>query len=323
MARRLRRMRHIYLISFLLSVICFQIAQAQEYPTKPVTLVIPVSAGGSHDMTARAVTSVAAKYLGQPIVILNKPGGGGALGTEMVAKTAPDGYMLLMGGPGWNSTLPAIEGRSKGPDDLVAVCRLNYSPTTIVVRSDLPYKTFQEMIEWAKANPGKLLYGTTGIWGNSDLAWKQIAKQTGITAKVVPYDGGGPVIIAILGKQIDATGMAITPILPHIKTGKLRVVAILDEKREADLPDVPTAKELGVNVVNLLWRGIIAPKGTPRPIVDKLASAFKRMTEDKSVASMIKKQLGDEIYYQGPEEFAKFWRAEYEANRELGKLYKR
>lgn len=323
MARRLRRKRLICIIFISLSVICFQIVQAQEYPTKPVTFVMPSGPGGSHDLTARAVTSVAANYLGQPIVILNKPGAGGAVASELVANAAPDGYTLLFGGPGHSSTLPAVEGRSRGPDDLLAVCRINYSPTTITARSDLPYRTFKEMLEWAKANPGKLIFGTTGTWGNADVAWRQIAKQTGVTARVVPYDGGSPLTIAILGNQIDVMGIVMAPIIPHIKSGKLRVLAVLDQKRVADLPDAPTAKEQGVDVVNILWRGVLAPKGTPRPIVDKLALAFKKMTEDKSVISTIKQQLGDEIYYQGPDEFAKFWRADYEAYRELAKLYKK
>jgi tripartite-type tricarboxylate transporter receptor subunit TctC len=323
MTGRLRRKSLFCFILVLLSVLSFQRVQAQEYPTKPVTLVIPLSAGGSHDLTARAVITVAKKYLGQPIVILNKPGGGGAIGTEAVANAVPDGYTLLLGWPGSSTTLPAVMGRSKGPDDFVPVCLINYSTTMIVVRSDLPYKTFNQLLDWAKANPGKLIYGSTGIWGNSDVAWKQIAKLTGVSAKVVPYDGGGPVVIAFLGDQIDATGMAIAPLLAHVKTGKLRILATLGETREGNFPDVPTARELGVDVVNHNWRGVMAPKGTPRPIVEKLALAFKKMTEDKSVIETIREQLGDEMHYKGPEEFAKYWRDEYEVHKELGKIYKK
>jgi len=294
----------------------------QEFPTKPVTLINPMGAGGSHDLTMRAVTSVAADYLGQPIVVQIRPGGGGAIGSELVAKAPPDGYTLLAGGPGWNSTLPAVEGRSKGPDDLVAVCRINYSPTILTARPDAPFKTFKEMIEWAKANPGKLIYGHTGPWGAADTPWKQIMAKTGITSKVVPHDGGGPALIAILGGHIDVTGGFSAQSMAHIKTGKLRVLAVLDYKREPDLPDVPTAIEEGVDVVYLMWRGILAPKGTPRPIIEKLATAFKKMTEDKSVIGMLKR-FGDEVQYLGPDEFGKLWRQEYEAHKELARLYKK
>ena len=182
----------VFLFLLIISVFVSSTIQAKEFPVKPVTLIIPVGPGGSHDLTARAVTSVAADYLGQPVIIQLKPGGGGAIGSEIVAKAAPDGYTLLFGGSGWSSALPAIEGRSKGPDDLIAVCRINYSPTIIVARSDLPYKNFKEMLAWAKANPDKLIFGNTGPWGQADLPWKLIVKQTGIKARNVPYDGGGP-----------------------------------------------------------------------------------------------------------------------------------
>ena len=298
------------------------IVEAQEYPTKPIVLVIPMGAGGSHDLTARAVTSVAVDYLGQPFIIQLKPGGGGAIGTELVAKAQPDGYTLLMGGPGWNTTLPAIEARSKGPDDLAAVCRINYTPAFIVTRPDLPYKTFKGMLEWAKAHPGQLVFGHSGTWGHSDLAWKLLMKQTGITTKSVPHDGGGPALMAILGGHIDVNSSNIPVALPYVKAGKLVPLVILDDKRDPNFPDVPTAREEGVDLVCLMWRGILAPKGTPRPMIDKLAAAFRKMTQDKTVLSMIK-QMGDGIYYLGPDEFAKVWREEYEAQKELRKVFKK
>jgi tripartite-type tricarboxylate transporter receptor subunit TctC len=203
----------------------------------------------------------------------------------------------------------------------VAVCRINYSPTIITARPDAPFKTFKEMIIWAKANPGKLLYGHTGPWGAADMPWKQIMRKAGITSKVVPHDGGGPALTAILGGHIDLTGGFAAQSLPHVKAGKLRVLAVLDNQRDPDLPDVPTAKEDGIDVIYLMWRGILAPKGTPRPIIDKLAAAFKKMTEDKSVIDMLKR-FGDTPNYLGPDEFGKIWREEYETQKELAKIYK-
>jgi tripartite-type tricarboxylate transporter receptor subunit TctC len=305
-----------------LSLIIYQTAQGQEFPTKPITLINPMGAGGSHDLVLRAVTSVAHDYLGQPMVMQIRAGGGGAIGSESVARAVPDGYTLLVGGPGWNSILPAVEGRSKGPDDLVAICRINYSPTIIVARPDAPFKTFKEMIAWAKANPDKLTYGHTGPWGAADMPWKEIMKKAGITSKVVPHDGGGPALIAILGGHIDVSGSFAAQSTAHIKSGKLRLLAVLDNKRDPDFPDAPTAKEEGVDVVFLMWRGVLAPKGTPRPVIDKLAAAFKKMTEDKSVVDMLKK-FGDPPNYLGPDEFGKLWRAEYESYKEIGKIYKK
>ena len=305
-----------------LSLTGYPAVQAQDYPTKPVTLVNPMGAGGSHDLTMRAVVSVAPDYLGQPVIVQIKSGGGGAIGSELASKAQPDGYTLLAGGPGWNTTLPAVEGRSKGPDDLAAVCRINYSPTIITARPDAPFKTFKEMIGWAKANPGQLIYGHTGPWGAADMPWKQIMKMTGITSKVVPHDGGGPALIAILGGHIDVTGGFAAQSLPQVKAGKLRMLAVLDYKRDADFPDVPTAREEGVDVVYLMWRGILAPKGTPRPVIDKLAGAFKKMTDDKTVVNMLK-SFGDSPNYLGPDEFGKLWREEYEMHKELARIYKK
>jgi tripartite-type tricarboxylate transporter receptor subunit TctC len=297
-------------------------AAAEDFPTKPVTLVIPVGAGGSHDLTARALASVAPQHLGQPLIIQLKPGGGGAIGSDLVAKAKPDGYTLLFGGPGWSSTLPAVEGRSHGPDTLMAVAKINHGPVALMVNPNKPWKSLKEMVEWARGNPGKLIHATTGPWGAADLPMKQLMKQYNFTAQLVPYDGGGPALLATLGGHADSSINPLAQTLPHIRAGKLRPLAILDTKRENDLPDVPTAKEQGFDVVYTLWRGVLAPKGTPRPIVEKLASAFKQMTEDKSFQALVK-QLGDEVNFLGTDEFEKTWRAEYEAHKELGKFYKK
>jgi len=304
------------------SIFSLPIAETAEYPTKPVSLVIPFGAGGGHDMNARAIVAVANQYLGQPMIVQLKPGGGGAVASDFVAQSKPDGYTLLLGGPGPNSTLPAIEGRSKGPDDLVAVCRFNYAPVVITIRADAPYKTFKEMIDWAKANPGKLVYGTTGPWGAADLPFRQIMQATGISAKLVHHDGGGPALTAILGGHVDAMGAFTSHSLPHIKAGKVRAILVLDVKRENDLPDVPTAKELGLDITYYNWKGVLAPKGIPRPIVDKIATAFKNMCQDPSLKEMVKR-LGDDIQYLGTDEFAKAWREEYELHKEIGKTFKK
>jgi putative tricarboxylic transport membrane protein len=297
-------------------------APAEDFPSKPVTLVVPVGAGGSHDLTARALASVASQYLGQPLIIELKPGGGGAIGEDFVAKSRPDGYTLVFGGPGWSSTLPAVEGRSHGPDTLMAVAKINHSPVALMVNADRPWKTLKEMVEWARANPGKLVHATTGPWGAADLPMKQLMKEYHFTAQLVPYDGGGPALLATLGGHADSSINPLAQTLPHIRGGKLRALAILDTRRENDLPDVPTAREQGFDVVYTLWRAVLAPRGTPRPLIDKLASAFKLMTEDKSFQVLVK-QMGDDVSYLGPDEFEKVWRAEYESDRELGKFYKK
>jgi len=319
---KMRSGQAIAAVSALAWALTLNTAHAQEFPTKPITLIIPAGAGGSHDMTARAVTSVANEYLGQPIIIQLKPGGGGAIGSDQVARATADGYTLLFGGPNWSTTLPAVEGRSKGPNDLDPVCRINYSPVMVATRPDAPYKTFKEMIAWAKANPGKLVFGNAGPWSQADLTWKQISRITGIESRNVPHDGGGPSTLALLGGHVDVAINPTTTFMSYLQAGKLRPLAVLDDERDPNLPDVPTAKEEGVDVVYYLWRGMLAPKGTPRPVVEKLADACKKMTEDKTVQAMIK-SFGDRIQYLGPDEFGKVWRAEFELHKELGSSLKK
>jgi len=295
---------------------------AEEFPTKPVTLILPVGAGGSHDLTARAMVGVIQQYLGRPVIVELRPGGGGAIGSNQVAKAKPDGYTLLFGGPGWSTALPAIEGRSVGPEGLMAVARVNYSPVVFEGKPDLPFKTLKEMIAWAKANPGKLLHGNTGPWGAGDMPMKQMMKEYGFQAQIVPFDGGGPALIALLGGHVMTSGLLTAQSLPHIQAGKIRPIAILDTKRHPDLPDVPTSVEGGVNVTYRLWRAVLAPKGTPRPVIEKLAAAIKKTTEDKTFIAAVR-QLGDEPGYLGPDEFEKEWQHEYEIHKEMAREFKK
>ena len=309
-------------LMFMATLSISQVAEAQQYPTKPILLINPYDVGGTTDVLMRSVIAVATNYLEQRIVMEIKGGGGGAIGTDLVAKAAPDGYTLLCGGPGPNSILPAIEGRGKGPDDLDGVCQINYDSPLALVRADSPFKTLNDVIQYAKANPGKLVFGHTGIWGATDITWKMIKRQTGIVTRDVPHKGGGSTVLAVLGGEIDLTIGGYATAVPHLQAGKMRAIAYSGPERFSDLPGVPTNKEQGINVVFSFRRSVMAPKGTPRPIIDKLAGAFKKVAEDKSFIEMIKK-AGQEVHYLGPDEFTKAWREEYEQYKELAKIYKK
>jgi tripartite-type tricarboxylate transporter receptor subunit TctC len=313
-------------VAGLVFLLCSETVSAKEYPTKPITLVVPSGPGSATDILMRAVTSVAADYLGQPIIVKLVPGGGGAIGCELAAKSPPDGYTLLAGSSSWSTGLPAIEGRSRGLDDFVAVCRINYSPTILIARPDAPFKTFKQMMEWMKTNPGKMTASTPGPWTPPDVVWKFLMKVTGSSFRIVPFQGGGEATVALLGGHVDAGTAIPSRAMPYKGTGKMTFLLFLDEKRHPDFPDVPTSSEENLNkVINTLgcaWRGILVPKGTPAPVVDSLAMGFKKMTEDKSVQNIIQK-FGEKIYYLGPDEFANVWRAEFEAYKELGTIYKK
>jgi len=309
-------------VFLLASVIYFsEVGYTQQFPNRPVTVVVPKEAGGAHDVTARALASVAQKYLGQPMYVELKPGGGGAIGADFVAKQAPDGYTVLFGDSGVNSAKPAESGRSKGPNDMEAVCVINFGMSPILVRADAPFKTFKEFMDYAKAHPNELKYGSAGTASWNEMAWKLFEFKTGIRTRIVPYEGGGPALIALLGGHVDVTCTGVTASISQIKAGKIRIIVFFKDKRPKSFPDIPIGKEFGVDVNNTMWKGMLVPKGTPRPVIEKLAMAFKKMTEDKAVIQTIERS-GDELDYLGPDEFSKMWRKEYEDQKEILKMLK-
>jgi tripartite-type tricarboxylate transporter receptor subunit TctC len=300
-----------FVTAVIAAVVTVTTASAQEFPTKPVELVLPYGPGGSHDLTARAVASVAQPYLGQPLLVVLKPGGGGAVGSQAVIRAKADGYTLLFGGSGPNTTFALVQKAPIGPEQFTPVARINYSATILAVRTDAPFKTFKEMVEYAKKNPGKLNFANSGPWGAADLPMRMIGKAAGFEYNNIPHDGGGPSLLAVLGGHADATFAFTAQLMPQIAAGKMRALAITDVKRHPDLPNVPTVKEEGYDVVFTMWRAVLAPKATPPAIVDKLEGAFKKLSEDKSFVALIR-SLGDQVHFQGGKEFEKTWRDEWE-----------
>jgi tripartite-type tricarboxylate transporter receptor subunit TctC len=323
MKRMLRKGTGVCFISVMISVFCSQVTLAQDFPTKPISLIIPFGAGGASDIISRGITANATKYLGQPVVINIKPGGGGAIGTDSVARANPDGYTLLFGHTNCNTILPVMERRSKGPDDLAAVCRINSAGGIFVAQPDAPFKTFKEMIAWAKEHPGELTFGTVGTWSVTDFLWKQVEYKYGIKTRSVTYPGGGEALTAILGGHIQVIAVAPQQSLKHIQAGKLHPLAVVEAKRLQELPNVPLATEEGFDTtIGIIWQGVLAPLNTPRPIINKLAAAFRQMTEAPEAVAMMKK-FSDEFDYLGPDAFEKEWRTEYETYKKLGQIFKK
>ena len=286
-------------------------APAQEFPAKPVDLVLPFGPGGSHDPTARAVASVAHQYLGQPLLVVLRPGGGGAVGSQQVIRARPDGYTLLFGGTGPNTIFALVQKAPIGPDQFVPVARINHSPAVFAVRGDAPWKTFREAVEYMKKHPGKLNFANTGPWGAADFPMRLIAQAAGVEYNNIPYDGGGPALLAVLGGHADATFGFAPQLMPQIAAGKMRALAVTGARRLGILPAVPTVKEEGYDVTFTMWRAALAPKGTPQAVVDKLEAAFRKLSEDRSFKALVK-QLGDDVDFQGSKEFAETWRHEWD-----------
>ncbi len=300
----------------------FQSPYAQEFPAKPINLVIPFGAGGSSDLTARAIMGTAKENLGQPLVIHIKPGGGGAIASEEVFQAKPDGYTLLFGHSNCNTILPIAEGRSRTPFEYEPVCHISKVYGFYLAAPDAPFKTFTEMIAWAKANPGKLTFGNNGPWSLTDLRMKLVEKQFGIKIRSVDYPGGGEALVAVLGGHVMVIHNAPTQSLPQIKAGKVRALSYSGLMRHPDAPGIATLKEQGFDADMCSWKGMLAPKGTPRPIVEKIALGFKKMTEVPEAVAMIKK-MGDELAYMGPDEFKKFLQSDYQIYTEIAKMIKK
>ena len=284
---------------------------AQEFPTKPIELVVPYAPGGSHDLTARALASVAHQYLGQPLLVVLKAGGGGAPGSQYAIRAKPDGYTLMLGGTGPNTIFALVQKAPIGPDYFTSIARINYSPAIFSVRTEAPWKTFREVVDYMKKNPGKFNFANTGTWGAGDFPMRMVARAAGVEYNNIPFDGGGPALLAVLGGNADGSFLFTAQLLPQIGAGKMRALAVTDTRRHRDLPNVPTLREEGVDVVFTQWRSVLAPKGIPPAIAQKLEAAFKQMTEDGSFQALIK-QLGDEIQFQGGKEFETTWRQEWD-----------
>jgi tripartite-type tricarboxylate transporter receptor subunit TctC len=288
-------------------------ALAQAYPGKPVRIVVPFPPGGAVDTIARVVGQKLADHLGQPVVVDNRPGASANIGTELVAKAAPDGYTLLMAANGLatnNTLFPKLT--FNGIRDFTAVARIGYAPLVLVVHPSFQARSLNELIALAKAEPGKLTYASAGNGSSGHLAGELFKISARIDVLHVPYKGGAPAITDLLGARISF--MPINPIeaLSHIKSQRLRVLAVASDKRVGFLPDVPTVSEAGVPGFEAsVWWGLVAPAKTPREIVTRLNAETLQALGDTAVRGKLT-ELGVVITPGTPEQFGDFIRAEDE-----------
>ena len=286
-------------------------AWAQDaYPSKPVNLVVPFPPGGVADIVARPAGDALTRYLGQPVVIENKPGAGGGIGMGYVAKAKPDGYTLLLALSSI-SILPEADKVTGRPplyqlDQFVPVARLTADPTVLAVRSDSPWKTLQEFIADAKRRPGAITYGSSGNYGTMHMPMEMFAASAGIKLLHVPYTGGGPAVVALLGGNVDALSTGPSTVIQHVKAGKVRILASWGDKRLASLPEIPTLSESGVPVVFFQWSALFAPAGTPEPVVRKLRDAARAAAADPRFVSALA-TVETPVQYLDAPELKRFW----------------
>ena len=286
---------------------------AQEFPTRPVRVVVPFSPGGAVDGPMRVIAQELGKRWGQQVVVENKPGAGATIGSEMVAKAAPDGYTLLLA-----SQTNAISATlyPKLPfdpvEDFAPITLIGREPGVLVVNPAFPPKTFQEFVAYVKARPGQVDYASSGNGSGQHLFMALLASMTGMKLTHVPYKGSGQATTDLLGGQIMVSIPGSAGMVGHIKAGKLRPLAVTGATRSPQLPDVPTVMESGVpGYEAYVWMGLLAPKGTPAAIVDKIQRDVVAALQTNEVKGYMA-TAGIEIVGSTPAEFGKFFRAERE-----------
>jgi tripartite-type tricarboxylate transporter receptor subunit TctC len=287
-----------------------QSAQAQssasDYPNHPITLIVPYAPGGGNDVVARAVAEPMSKSLGQPVVIENRGGAGGSVGTRQVAKSPPDGYTLGLGGTGTLAVDPTLYP-NVGYDprkDFAPIGLIATTPLIVLVNESVPARNVQELISLAKAQPGKLNYASAGTGSGIHLGTVLFADGASINITHIPYKGSGPALTDLLGGHVQIYFSSLPPAVGLVKEGKLRALAVTSLKRSSSFPDIPTVAEQGLpGFEAVLHYGIVAPAGTPRPIVDKLNAALRAALTDPSVNGHLATE-GAEPLPTSPEEYA-------------------
>jgi len=282
---------------------------AQNYPEQPLTIVVPFTPGGVSDITARPLAAAMSVNMGQPIVIENKGGAGGAIGMAAAAKSKADGYTLMMALPSM-ITIPIsdrISGRASSfqINQFKPIARLTADPTVLAVRADSPWKTLADFVRDARAKPGAVSYSSSGLYGTTHVAMEILAYAANLKMVHVPYSGGGLQINALLGGHVDATMQTPGAIAGQIAAGKLRVLATLSKDRVASLPDVPTATELGYKGEFYLWTGLFAPVNTPEPVINRLRASVKEASNHNIFKSAMG-TLNTPIQYLDSDDFARF-----------------
>jgi tripartite-type tricarboxylate transporter receptor subunit TctC len=286
------------------------VAAQEPYPTRPVTIVAPYPPGGAADLTARPFAPALERALKQPVVVLNKPGAGGAVGTQSVAVAKPDGYTILLTVFSI-STIPEadrVAGRTPTftRDQFVPIARLNADPTLLMVRPDAPWKTVKDLVEDAKKRPDEILFASAGHYTVAHMAMEVFMQAAGIRLRHLPTTGGGPAMTAVLGGHATLAMLSTGAVSPQVKAGKVRVLANSGAARLAAFPDTPTLKELGYDAEAYLWTGLFAPKGVPPHVLKTLREATRKALQDDEFKAASEKMQMPPAYLDA-EEFKVWW----------------
>ena len=287
-------------------------ALAQAYPTKPVTIIVPFAAGGTTDILARIIGQALTAELGQSVVVDNRAGAGGNIGGQAAAKAAPDGHTLFMGTVGTHAINASLYKKMPFDPvkDFAPLTRVANVPNLLVANPAQPYKSVKDLIAYAKANPGKVNFGSSGNGSSIHLSGELFKSLAKVDMQHAPYKGSAPAVTDLLGNQIGIMFDNMPSAIQHVRSGKLVPLAVTTAKRSPELPNVPTIAEAGVPGYEATsWFGMFAPAGTPAPVLAKLNAAIVKVLAQPDVKKKINEQ-GAEVYSETPEQFAAFIQAE-------------
>lgn len=307
---------HLVLLALLMVLTAVAAANAQNYPTKPINLIVPFAPGGASDLVARIISPLLSKELGQQIVVDNRGGASGNIGVQYAARASNDGYNVLLGNIGTMAINPALFQKFpvKPVRDFIAITQVVDAPTALVVHPSIPVKTVKEFIEYAKARPGKLNFGTAGPGSNGRLEMELFMEYTGIDLVHVPYKGGaGAAAIGLLSGEVGCGFQTLASVMTHVNAGKLKVLGIAAQARVKALPDAPIMPELGFESMKSgSWQGVFVPAGTPAAVINKLFTAVTKVMADPEVTKRLNDNGVEVVVSKSPTEFAGFMKSENE-----------
>lgn len=263
-------------------------AYSASYPSRSIEVIVPYAAGGGTDLVARAFVDSANKYLPKSMGVVNKTGGGGAVGLTEIIMARPNGYKIGIGTVEL-TMLPNLGLVNWKASDVTPIARLNAEPSAISVKADAPWKTYEEFIAYAKANPGKIRIGNSGSGAIWHIAAEALGEKTGTKFTHIPYDGANPAVTALLGGHIEAVSVSPAEVVTHVQNGTVRILAVMADKRLNKFPNVPTLKELGVDLSIATWRGLVVPNKTPDDVKKVLEEAANKAANDPSFIQSLEK----------------------------------
>ena len=298
------------ILGLVLALTFVTVGQAADFPTKEVQIVIPWAAGGATDLVFRALAASTSKHLGKAVVVVNKPGGAGAVGYTEVMQAQPDGYTLVTA----VTPLTILPHQTKTAftyQNFEPIINVVQDPAMFQVQADSQWKTLAEFLGYAKKNPGMITVGNSGAGGGVHLIALAFEKAAGVKFNHIPFSGGGPSITALLGGHVHAVSCSPPEGIAHVKAGKLRIMALFSAKRMEAFPSLPVVREQGVEFSMGQWRGLAAPKGTPPDVIKKLHDAFKQGMEDPAFLKNAT-DMTVQLAYVGPTEFGKIMAEDHE-----------